>query len=148
MKARLTKPTLALLGGLLLLGSCRQESRPLQLADLTAGEHLYFERVVAIERAKSVAFIRPDIGAALLDSLATAWGDSAQSEILAGLSPDPDRTIALGELLLRVVTAAQDSLMWDPGYNRLHLPLPDLNRPGRQRVANPESKPEGAVPRT
>jgi len=115
------------------------------MSDLTAGEQLYFERVVAVERAKSVALIHRETGATLLDSLALAWGDSVQTELLNGLSRDPDRSAALGELLLRVVTAVQDSLMWDPGENRLHLPLPDLNRRGRERVPEPKDKPAAAV---
>jgi hypothetical protein len=141
MKARVPTPALILCGGLLLCGGCRQKTDTLQLADLTAGERLYFEQVVAVERAKAVALIHRDLGASLLDSLATAWGDSVQPELLAGLTHDPNRSVAVGELLLRVVTAEQDSLLRDPGTSRLHLPLPDPNRPGAAPVpaATPDS---------
>jgi hypothetical protein len=141
-------PTLVLLGGLLLLGGCQKEAKTLELPDLTVGERLYFERIVAVERAKSVALVHREIGAALLDSLAAAWGDSAQTDVLHGLNGNPEHSIAVGELLLRVITAEQDSLRWNPGASRLHLPLPDPNRPGRERVPDPENKPEAAVPRT
>ena len=134
MNVRALNSALVLCGGLFLLASCRQQEPTLQVSDLTAGERNYFERVVAVERAKSYALIHPEPGAVLLDSLAAAWGDSIQPEILAGLTGNPRRSVAVGELLLRIVTAEQDSLLWDPGFNRLHLPLPDLNRPGRERV--------------
>ena len=134
MNVRALNSALVLCGGLFLLASCRQQEPTLQVSDLTAGERNYFERVVAVERAKSYALIHPEPGAVLLDSLAAAWGDSIQPEILAGLTGNPRRSVAVGELLLRIVTAEQDSLLWDPGFNRLHLPLPDLTRPGRERV--------------
>ncbi len=137
---------LLLVGSLLLLTGCREQEPTLQLADLTAGERLYFERVVAIDRANSVALIHRDQGAALLDSLAAAWGDSVLPRTLDGLTGDPYRNVALGELLLQVVMAEQDSLKWDPSRNRLNLPLPDPNRPGRQRVPDPEGDPTSAVP--
>lgn len=140
MNARVLESALVLCGGLLLLASCRQQELTLHMSDLTADERFYFEHVVAVERAKSVALIHPESGAALLDSLAAAWGDSIQPEILAGLSGDPRRSVAVSELLLRVVSAEQDSLRWDPGNNRLHLPLPDLNRPGRERVPAPDAE--------
>ena len=142
MNTRIAKSALILGGGLLLLAGCRQQNRTLQLSDLTAPERTYFEQVVAVERAKSVALIDLDVGSALLDSLAAAWGDSVQSTTLAGLSGSPSRSVAVGELLLRVVTAEQDSLRWHSGTNRLRLPLPDLNRPGRERVpAAPAAEP-------
>ena len=133
---------LFLLGALFLLGGCQNQDQPLQLDDLTAGERLYFERVVAVDRANSVALIHRDRGGALLDSLATAWGDSVLPEILDRLTGDPYRNAAISELLLRVVIAEQDSLKWDPAYNRLHLPLPDPNLPGRQRVPDPAIDPD------
>ena len=148
MNRRIPKSALVLCCGLLLVASCCQQELTLHVSDLTADERFYFEHVVAVERAKSCALIHPDSGAALLDSLAVAWGDSIQSEILAGLSGDPRRSVALGELLLRVVAAEQDSLLWDPGFNRLHLPLPDLNRPGRERVPDPQAGPAVEFPDT
>jgi len=147
MNARYPKSSLVLFAGLLLLANCRQKDQPLQLADLTVGEHLYVARIVAVERAKSVALVHPGVGAALLDSLRTTWGDSLESDTLAGLSDNPNRSVGLGKLLLRVLKAEQDSLLWDPGASRLHLPLPDPNRPGRVRIPNSQPTAEAAVPR-
>ncbi len=132
----------------MLLSGCRNRDQALELSDLTTGERLYIEHIVTLERAKSVALIHRETGAALLDSLAAAWGDSVQPDLLRGLNRNPERSVALGELLLRVVTAVQDSLLWDPGKNRLHLPLPDPNRPGRERIPNQQNNPADAVPRT
>jgi len=143
MKSYLPKSTVGLVAGLLLLGGCGPNDRPLTLSDLTAGERLYFERVVPVERAKSVALVYRTTGEALLDSLAAAWGDSAQTEILKGLEGDPYHAQAIADLLGRVVAAEQDSLLWDPGFNRLHLPLPDPQRPGRTRVT--ADKPQDAL---
>ncbi len=136
MKSYLPKPTVGLIAGLLLFSGCDIKDQPLELSDLTAGERLYFERVVAVERAKSVTMVYRATGEALLDSLATAWGDSAQADVLKGLGGDPYHATAISELLGRVVKAEQDSLLWDPGFNRLNLPLPDPNRPGRTRITN------------
>lgn len=120
---------------LLMLGSCRSGSHELKLTDLTAGERLYCERVIALERAKTVTLIHRETGETLLDSLANAWGDSVTPETMAGLSGDPQRAVAFSGLLLRILTAEQDSLRRDPGHSRLHLPLPDPDRPGQQRPA-------------
>ncbi len=132
--------TLAAALALLLLAGCRDRDPTLRLSDITPGERLYIERIIALERAKSMRLIYPRIGDALFDSLASAWGDSVKPETLAGLSQDPTRAVALGELLLRVVSAEQDSLSWAPGSSRLHLPLPDPDRPGRLRPADPADK--------
>lgn len=138
---------MALFAGLFLLGGCSQQEKTLELADLTAGERLYFERVVAVERAKSVALVYRATGEALLDSLAAAWGDSAQTDILKGLSGNPTHSMAVAELLGRVVDAEHDSLMRDPALNRLHLPLPDPNVPGRELSAATTTDTTAAVPR-
>jgi len=135
-------------GGSGLLGSCRHQERTLKLADLTPGEHLYCQRIVALERAKTVALIDRQRGEALLDSLAAAWGDSVVPETLAGLSRDPDRSVAIGQLLLRIVTAEQDSMKRNPGDSRLGLPLPDPDRPARPRPGSRDKKHDGTVPRT
>ncbi len=133
--------------GLTLSAGCQHNSGNLSLTDLTPPERLYCERVIALERARTVALIHRETGETLLDSLATAWGDSVKPETLDGLSPDPRRSVAVGELLLRVLKAEQDSLRWDPGHSRLHLPLPDPDRPGRQRPVLPDSTSGAAVPR-
>jgi len=119
---------LAIGAGLLSLLSfvgCGGQDRPLRLTDLTAPEHNYCEHIVLLERAKSVARYDRDRGDALLDSLAAAWGDSVESDTIAGLSTDPYRIAALAEFLGRVVAAEQDSLRQHPGLNRIHLPLPE-----------------------
>jgi hypothetical protein len=77
-----------------------------------------------VERAKAVALVYRENGEALLDSLAAAWGDSAGSETVRGLSGDPSRSVVFNDLLLRVVSAEQDSLLQVPGRNRLQSPLP------------------------
>lgn len=106
------------------VGGCRETTRPLTLSRLSPTERLYVERVVAAERAKAVALVSRDVGEALLDSLAAAWGDSAVSETVRGLSGSPSRAIAFNDFLLQVVRAEQDSLLQLPGRNRLQLPLP------------------------
>lgn len=140
--------TASLLATLLLVAGCRPRTRELALTELTAGERLYCERVIALERAKSVALIHRDIGEVLLDSLATAWGDSVIPTTMAGMPSESRRAIAVGELLARILRAEQDSLRWEPGANRLHLPLPDPDRPGRERPVTPTDDPSGATPRT
>ncbi len=66
--------------GLLLLfflaAGCEKEVPELRMTDLTQAEHRYLTRLVVMERAKVVALIDRDAGEALLDSLATAWGDT------------------------------------------------------------------------
>ncbi len=147
MRIHIPTTSIILLSTLLLLGSCDKQDQPLQLSDLSASERLYFERVIAMERARTLGLIYRDVGEALLDSLGVAWGDSIGPEIRAGLTSDPYRSQALGELLLRVVTAEQDSLKWDPGTSRLHMPLPDPNRRGREHTPVPKTAPGDAAPR-
>lgn len=140
------KITLGLLATLMLLCSCSPKEQTLEVPDLTAGERLYFDRVVAVERAKSVALVDRPSGLALLDSLDTAWGDSAQVDVLKGLPQDPNRAIAVAKLLSLVIAAEHDSLMWAPNLNRLQLPLPDLKRPGRQPRSTLADNPEPKIP--
>lgn len=109
----------------LLVAGCEQEERPLQLADLTPGELRIVERMVVLERAKSTALLDRDAGEALLDSLATAWGDSSLTETQAGAPVLPLRAEAFGDLLRRVMAAEQESLLTVPGAARLTRPLPD-----------------------
>ena len=132
---------LALCVALALCAGCEQAVPDLDLDSLNAGERLYFERVVAVERSRSVALVDRERGNALLDSLAAAWGDSIVPDVLAGLAGDPVRSEALHTLLARVVAAEHDSLLWAPGADRLALPLPDPDRPGRERNPAPAAVP-------
>jgi hypothetical protein len=104
---------------------CAREQGELRLADLTPDERLYVERVIVLERAKAAALLDADRGVALFDSLAVAWGDSSL-ESTSRLAPrEPDRALAVGSLLRRVLGAEQDSLLAWPDRDRLHAPLPD-----------------------
>jgi hypothetical protein len=97
----------------------------LRLGDLDEGERRYVDRVVVLERAKAVALVDRPRGAALLDSLAAAWGDSSLAETEAGVPRDPARAAALGRLLQRILVAELDSLVHAPRPDRLAAPLPD-----------------------
>ncbi len=97
----------------------------LQLDDLKAGERLYVERFVTLERARAVAFGDRARGEALLDSLAAAWGDSSLVRARAALPGDPARATALHALLLRILEAEADSLVAAGDASRLAAPLPD-----------------------
>ncbi|MCB1183696.1 hypothetical protein KDM41_09690 [bacterium] len=121
---------------LLLLAAlgCEERSVDLDLAELTPGERLYVERVVTLERARSLALVDRPRGTALLDSLAAAWGDSVKVDLLDGLPTDPFRAEGLHALLVRVMAAEHDSLRRDPTADRLDRPLPDPGRP-----AHPDS---------
>lgn len=104
---------------------CERETGPVGLADLTAGETVYFHRVLEIERAKTLALVDRDRGEAVLDSLAAAWGDSARAEVAAGLTGNPFRAEAVHRLLMRVLEAEHDSLRLHPAGGRLGRPAPD-----------------------
>ena len=108
-----------------LLAGCDEEPAPLQLADLTADEHLYLERIVQLERAKAVALVDRETGLALLDSLAADWGDSSLAETKALVPSEPQRSAAVADLLLRILAAENDSLLHAPRPDRLAAPLPD-----------------------
>ena len=53
---------------------------PQPVADLDPAERQVVERYVILERARAVTLADPARGTAILDSLATAWGDSAGHE--------------------------------------------------------------------
>lgn len=111
---------------LLSLAACEKgDPPPLQLGDLSDSELLYVTRLVVLERAKAVALVDRPLGDALLDSLATAWGDSARSETAAGIPADPRRAGQIGRLLNRILAAELDSLIAAPRPDRLSAPLPD-----------------------
>jgi len=106
--------------------------------DLDAGERLYVQRMVTLERAKAVALVDRERGVALLDSLSAAWGDSSLAETIAGLPRDPRRSAAVGRLLTALLKADQDSLVLAPRADRLTAPLPtpspdDLAAPQPER---------------
>ncbi|MFO7608529.1 MAG: hypothetical protein R6X35_04935 [Candidatus Krumholzibacteriia bacterium] len=106
------------------LAGCGGDPAGLGLDDLTPGEHRYVERMVVLERAKAVGLVDRPRGAALGDSLAAAWGDSALERTIAGLPADPRRAAAVGRLLAGILLAEQDSLVFAPRADRLAAPLP------------------------
>jgi len=110
---------------LAVVAGCTGDDERLSLADLSAAEQRYVTRFVVLERARAVALADPERGAALLDSLAAAWGDSAGAHALDGLSEDPRRAAALHDLLARILTADLDSLVHAPVERRLTAPVPD-----------------------
>jgi hypothetical protein len=65
------------------------------------------------------------LGDTLLDSLATAWGDSALGETAALVPTDPVRAGQVANFLHRVLEAELDSLLLAPRPDRLAAPLPD-----------------------
>jgi len=113
-----------LLACLLLAAGCEKNDPPLTLDDLSGGEFVFVERMVILERAKTVALMDRPAGDALLDSLAADWGDSSLSLTLAGAPDDPLRAEAVASLLRRVLAAEQDSLRISSGWERLTRPLP------------------------
>lgn len=130
---------------LMAAGGCEKEDTPLELADLSGPEYLFVERMVLLERAKAVALLDREVGDTLLDSLATAWGDSSLPFTLAGAPQDPIRAEAVGTLLRSVIEAEQESLMTTSGLDRLDLPLPEP-RPAPQ--PDEESAAEADAPET
>ncbi len=127
---------LLLLPGLIPAAGCEKNDAPLTLADLSGDEYVFVERMVILERAKTVALLDRETGDALLDSLAVAWGDSSLPLTLAGVPLDPVRSEAVGALLRRVIEAEQESLLTSTGLDRLDRPLPD------PEPAPPDAPPE------
>jgi hypothetical protein len=109
----------------LFLSACDQSENDLQLADLTPEEHTYIERIVVLERAKSVALNDRTLGGAILDSLSLAWGDSIEARTAALAPVDPVRSVAVHDLLKRIIMAEKDSLLLAPSPRRLAVPLQD-----------------------
>lgn len=114
----------ALLAAALTSGGCNARPRPLTPADLDADESQYVSRVLILERAKATLMVDPPRGAALADSLATAWGDSARSRTVAFAPADPERAQRVHELLLRLLASEQDSLLAHDGRRDLTAPWP------------------------
>lgn len=113
-----------LLAYLLPAAGCEKNDGPLTLDDLSGGEFVFVERMVILERAKTVALLDRTAGDALLDSLAADWGDSSLSMTLAGAPDNPLRAEAVASLLRRILVAEQESLKVFSGYDRLRSPLP------------------------
>ena len=132
---RPTRPTRMLFLSMCLLScglasSCTQDdSAPLALDDLDAAEKRFVTRFVVLERARAVALVDATVGPALLDSLAAEWGDSSGVELQRGLPADPRRLAAVHDLLARILTAEQDSLIKAPRPDRLGAPLPHPTAP-------------------
>jgi len=122
---RLT-PTVCILACLFLSASgCNDESKSLQLADLTPEEREYVTCFVTLERARAVTLVDRVTGETLLDSLAVAWGDSSLDNLKNAISLDTDRTAGLHDLLSRILKAEEDSLLQAPVARRLTADLPD-----------------------
>jgi hypothetical protein len=124
--------------GLTLLASCGEA--PLDLDDLTPAEREFVTRFVVLERARAVALAEPVIGTALLDSLAAAWGDSANAVARHQVPSRADRAAAVYDLLGRILAAESDSLIHAPLARRLTAPLP---QDAQLRPAAPQPPAEG-----
>jgi len=135
-KSSLIQAVLGFSLALIFLGGCDRNDGELSLDDLTVGERNFIDKIVSVERALAVSYIHREAGNTLLDSLAADWGDSVSTAVMAQLPTDPKRTTKVDELLLRLITAEQDSFKLQPGANRLDLPLPNLNRPSVVAVPN------------
>ena len=109
---------------LALMAGCQGEPDQLDLVDLDAQERQVVERYIILERARAVTLADPAGGVAILDSLATAWGDSAAIEAEKALSTKPLRATLVHDLLRRLLEAEQDSLVHAPYPRRLTAPLP------------------------
>jgi hypothetical protein len=118
----LLRPAFASIVVLTLLASCREA--PLDLDDLTPAEREFVTRYVVLERARAVALAEPTSGTALLDSLAAAWGDSANVVARKQVPPRAARAAAVYDLLGRILVAESDSLAHAPLARRLTAPLP------------------------
>ena len=125
----------------LFIGACSQPEKPFKLADLTADEHTYIERIVVLERAKALVLADPELGNAILDSLALAWGDSAEAKTAAMAPVSPLRSKNVHDLLKRIIVAERDSLLQNPSRRRLSVPLTDPVVPKPEpRDSIPEAK--------
>lgn len=116
----------AMLLALLLGAGCSKDPGELELGKLRPAERTYIERYITLERARAVTLADPGEGAAILDSLAAAWGDTAALLAETSLPADPYRAARLQELLAKLLAAEFDSLVWAPRPDRLRAPLPRL----------------------
>ncbi|HOX25098.1 MAG TPA: hypothetical protein PLL30_05005 [Candidatus Krumholzibacteria bacterium] len=116
---------------LLALAGCEREPESLGIDQLTPSELDYVRRYVVLERARAVGLADPALGASLLDSLAAAWGDSADVTARRALPTDPSRAAAVQDLVRRLLEAEADSLVFAPSPRRLAAPLPAPVPPGK-----------------
>ena len=123
MKLRLCRFVALLAGAWFSLASCSRDDG-LEWRDLSAGEREFITRFIVLERARAVSLTRPQRGAALLDSLTTAWGDSANPIARQQVPAEPPRAAAIYALLGRMLAAEADSLVSAPEARRLAAPLP------------------------
>ncbi len=117
----------ALCLGLVAVGlpmGCSNDPGELEFQQLRPAERQYVERYIVLERARAVVMNDPLRGAAILDSLAETWGDTAASSAEGWLPADPYRAARLQELLARLLAAEFDSLVQAPYPRRLTAPLP------------------------
>jgi hypothetical protein len=136
---RAALPVLLLLPALALsTAGCSDRDRPLTPGELSADESLYVARVIVLERVKAALLVDPRRGAALGDSLATAWGDSALPRTRDLAPTDPDRAARVHDLLLRLLAAEQDSLLRHDGLRPLDAawPAPADSVPGARFPAS------------
>jgi hypothetical protein len=114
------------------VAGCAERNRPLTARELNDNESLYVTRIIVLERVKARLLVDPQRGAALGDSLATAWGDSALPRTLALAPDDPTRAAGVHELLLRLLAAEHDSLLLHDGVRPLDAawPAPADSAPG------------------
>ncbi|MGD9548618.1 MAG: hypothetical protein AB7V45_13915 [Candidatus Krumholzibacteriia bacterium] len=122
---RAKKGLACLAATLVLAAGCEKGEPRLEVADLTPGELVYVQRVVVLERARAVALMDEPLGEAILDSLASAWGDSSLERTIELAPAEPERAVLVNDLLLRILEAEEDSLMEAPRADRIARPLPD-----------------------
>lgn len=103
---------------------CAHRDRPLEARELNDDEALYVTRIIVLERVKARLLADPLRGAALGDSLVTAWGDSALPRTLELAPEDPTRATRVHDLLLRLLAAEHDSLLRHGGVRALDAAWP------------------------
>ncbi len=141
-KTGATSLALTMLIPALFLCACDQSENTLQLADLTPEEYTYIERIVVLELAKAVALNDRILGGAILDSLSLAWGDSIEARTAALAPVDPVRSVAVHDLLKRIILAEKDSLLLAPSPERVAVPLhdPPTEQPPSREVETEEKQ--------
>ena len=120
-----TRQILTLLGGALaMVAGCQADSDQLAVDDLNPAERQIVTQYVVLERARVIALADPENGVAVLDSLATAWGDSASLTAQEDFPLEPARAALVHDLIRRLLEAEMDSLVHAPYPRRLSAPLP------------------------
>jgi hypothetical protein len=110
---------------LILSFGCSREPGELKIEQLNAKERQFVERFIVLERARAIVLSDPLRGTAVLDSLASAWGDTSVDLAVQALPSTPQRTARLYELIARLLEAEADSLIHIPSPRRLAAPLPN-----------------------